>query len=64
MRKPSAKETAEIRLLYAQVDEKNIGSEMYSPEEAAQSRYGGDTFGTEIDGGPDCYVHGGLVRIN
>lgn len=45
---PSEKEQAETFKTYADADEKNIKSGVYSADDAAKSRYGGDGFGTKI----------------
>ncbi len=44
----SPKEKAETRYLDAQTDEKNIANQIYTPQEARDSRYSGDKYGTEI----------------
>ena len=44
----TASETATLRETYAKIDASNITAGIYSPEEAAASRYGGSEFGTEI----------------
>lgn len=41
------KEKAEVRKLMAEADEKNIINDVYTPEEAATSRYGGDGFSVD-----------------
>ncbi len=46
--KPTAKEIAEERKIYAEIDDLNVGNQIYLPQEAAASRYGGSKFGTEI----------------
>jgi phage-related protein (TIGR01555 family) len=46
---PTEKEKAETFALYAEADEKNITkSGIYSADDAAKSRFGGDGFGTKI----------------
>ena len=44
----SKKEQADTKLAYAQADAINIDRGVYTPEEVANSRYGGDEFGTDI----------------
>jgi phage-related protein (TIGR01555 family) len=45
----SAEEVAKERKAYAEADAVNIDRGVYTPEEVAESRYGGDDFGTEIN---------------
>ncbi len=45
----SPKERAETRFIDAQTDEKNIMNQLYTPEEARRSRFGGDEYGEEIN---------------
>lgn len=45
---PDAKKVAEVREIYMRVDAGNIASGIYSPQDAAISRYGKDGFQTEI----------------
>lgn len=45
----SAEEVAKERKTYAEVDAMNIDRGVYTAEEASESRYGGEEFGTEIN---------------
>jgi phage-related protein (TIGR01555 family) len=45
----SAEDVAKERKAYADADAQNIDRGVYTAEEAAESRYGGDEFGTEIN---------------
>lgn len=45
---PTEKEQAETFKTYAEADKTNIDAQVYSADDAAKSRYGGDGFGTKI----------------